>query len=128
MSKFISTSFTLLSSLLNKNQEVISCAEHSKLKKEYHYEGIQELLKKPLSKKEQKELEAEQKKKIVQTEYEFRQEKDKTLKEHFSIYTNKEKRNMAILQALNDGYGQAEIGRYLNITASAIAKVRNKYE
>ena len=120
--------FTLLSSLLNKNQEVIPCAQHSKLKKEYHYEGMQELLEKPLSKKEQKELEAEQKRKIVQTEHEYRQEKNKTLKEHFSNYANKEERNMTILQALDDGYGQAEIGRYLNITASAIAKVRNKYE
>ncbi len=119
--------FTLLASLLNKNQEVISCARHSKLKKEYHYEGVQELLEKPLDKKEQKELEAEQKRKILQTEYEFRQEKDKTLEEHFVKYTNKEERNIAILQALDDGYGQAEIGRYLNLTASAIAKVRDKY-
>ncbi|MEA3419828.1 MAG: helix-turn-helix domain-containing protein [Campylobacterota bacterium] len=86
------------------------------------------LLEKPLSKKEQKELEAEQKKKIVQTEHEFRQEKEKRLEVHFSNYANKEERNAAILQALSDGYGQAEIGRYLNITASAIAKVRNKYE
>jgi hypothetical protein len=26
------------------------------------------------------------------------------------------------------GYGQAEVARYLNITASAIAKVRKKFE
>jgi hypothetical protein len=28
---------------------------------------------------------------------------------------------------LDDGYGQAEVARYLNITASAIAKVRKKF-
>ena len=91
------------------------CANHSKLKKEYHYEGMQE-------------LESKQKKKITQTEHEFKQEKDKTLKEHFTSYTNKKERNLAILQALDDGYKQAEIGGYLDITASAIAKVRDKYE
>ncbi len=51
--------------MLNKEQDVVSCAKHSKLKKEYHLEGIQELLEKPLNKKEQEEREAEQKKKIV---------------------------------------------------------------
>jgi len=120
--------YTLLATLLNKDQVVIPCANHSKLKKEYHYEGIQNLLEKPLNKQEQKELEDEQKKKITQTEHEFKQEKGKTLKEHFISYKNIEERNLAILQALDDGYRQAEIGRYLNITASAIAKVRDKYE
>ena len=40
---------------------MIPCTKHSKLKKEYHYEGIQELLEKPLNKKEQQALENEQK-------------------------------------------------------------------
>jgi predicted nucleic acid-binding protein len=67
--------FTLLATILNKEQNIISCAKHSKLKKEYHYEGIQELLETPLNKKEQKALEDEQKKKIVQKEHEFKQVK-----------------------------------------------------
>jgi hypothetical protein len=29
---------------------------------------------------------------------------------------------------LDDGYGQAEVTKYLNITASAVAKVRKKFE
>ena len=32
------------------------------------------------------------------------------------------------MEALYNGYGQAEVGRYLKITASAIAKVRKKFE
>jgi len=32
------------------------------------------------------------------------------------------------MKALEDGYRQAEVARYLNITASAIAKVRRKFE
>jgi len=32
------------------------------------------------------------------------------------------------MKALDDGYGQAEVARYLELTASAIAKVRRKFE
>ncbi|MEA3417985.1 MAG: transposase [Campylobacterota bacterium] len=115
--------FTLLAALLNKNQELISCAKHSKLKKEYHYESIQEMLSRPLSKKEQKELEAEQKKKIVQTEHEFRQEKDKMLAQHFEKAKDLTARNLAIMSALDDGYKQAEIARYLSVSTSMISKI-----
>jgi len=116
--------FTLLATLLNTNQELISCAIHSKLKKEFHHEGIRELLETTLSKKELKELEAEQKKKIVQTEHEFRQEKEKTLQEHFKDVQELTKRNLSIMSALEDGYKQAEVARYLELTPSAVAKVR----
>jgi hypothetical protein len=34
----------------------------------------------------------------------------------------------SIVEALNDGYRQAEVARYLKITASAIAKIRKKIE
>jgi len=50
---------------------------------------VRELLERPLNKKEQKELEREQKRKIVQTEHEFRQEKEKRLEEHFRSYADK---------------------------------------
>ena len=115
--------FTLLATLLNKEQEVIHCAKHSKLKKEYHHEGIQELLEKPLSNKEQKELEAEQKKKIVQTEHEFRQTKEITLEKHFQNSIDLSSRNTAIIKALDDGYGQAEIARYLDVSAALVSHV-----
>ncbi|MEA3492535.1 MAG: hypothetical protein U9R27_11610 [Campylobacterota bacterium] len=115
--------FTLLATLLNNHQEVIPCAVHSKLKKEYHYEGIQELLEKPLSKKEQKELEAEQKKRITQEEHSFRQSKETTLEMHFINSADTASRNSAILRALEDGYGQADIARYLGISAALISYV-----
>ena len=115
--------FTLLATLLNNDQEVIKCAEHSKLKKEYHYEGIQELLEKPLSKQEQKELELEQKKKIVQTEHEFKQSKEISLEKHFEKNNNIQERNTAIIKALEDGYGQAEIARYLNVSSALVSYV-----
>ena len=115
--------FTLAATLLNANQEVIPCAQHSKLKKEIHHEGVQELLAKALSKKELKELEAEQKKKIIRSEHEFTQEKSITLEEHFENTEDIPSRNSAILSAIDNGYTQAEISRYLNVSAALISKV-----
>ena len=115
--------FTLLATMLNKEQDVISCAKHSKLKKEYHYEGMQELLEKPLNNKEQKELEAEQKKKIIEKEHEFKQTKEKTLDTHFANNKNLPSRNTAILEALKDGYTQGEVARHLNVSAALVSHV-----
>ena len=118
--------YTLLATLFNKHQEIIPCAEHSKLKKEYHHEGIQDLMEKPLSKKEQKELETEQKKKIIQEEHEFRQTKELTLKEHFRDTKELGRRNSAIMTALNDGYTQGEVARYLGLSPAMVSKVFRK--
>lgn len=115
--------FTLLATLLNKEQDVISCAKHSKLKKEYYHKGIQELLEQVLSKKEQQELEEEQKKKIVEKEYEFKQIKETPLKQHFKNSNDLPSRNSAILKALKDGYTQGEIARYLDVSAALVSHV-----
>ena len=115
--------FTLLASILNKEQVVIDCAKHSKLKKEYHHEGVQELLERPLNKKEQQELETQQKKPIVQDKHEFRQTKEKTFEKHFADSTEIASRNSAIIKALNDGYTQGEIARYLDLSTAMISKV-----
>jgi len=120
--------FTLLATVLNNNQEVIPCAEHSQIKKEIEYEGIREHLEMALTEGELKELEIRQKRKIVQKEHRYGYDREKRLEEHFGDYTNKEERNIAVMKALDDGYGQAEVGRYLKITASAIAKVKKKFE
>ena len=107
---------------------MIPCAEHSQIKKEIGYEGIREHLEMVLTEGELKELEIRQKKKIVQKEHNYGYDREKTLEEHFGNFKNREERNSAIMEALDDGYGQAEVARYLNITASAIAKVRKKFE
>ena len=115
--------FTLLATMLNKEQKVISCAKHSKLKKEYHHEGIQELLEKPLNKKEQRELEIEQKKPIIQKEHEFKQAKKITLENYFINVKEIELRNLAIIEALKDGYTQGEVVRYLSLSTALISKI-----
>ncbi|WP_373033126.1 transposase [Sulfurovum sp.] len=115
--------FTLLATQLNSNLDVIACAKHSKLIKELEEEGIQELLETELRLQELKELEIEQKKKIIHTEHEFRQEKEKTLQEHFKKAEELSKRNSAIIDALNDGYKQAEVARYLHLSPAAVSKI-----
>ncbi|HHC11315.1 MAG TPA: hypothetical protein ENK79_01615 [Campylobacterales bacterium] len=120
--------FTLLGTVLNSYLEVIPCAKHSQIKKEIEYEGIREYLEMELTEGELKELEIRQKKKIVQKEHKYGYDKEKTLQEHFGDFKSKEERNRGVIEALNDGYGQAEVARYLGISASAIAKVRKKFE
>ena len=115
--------YTLLATLLNPKLELIPCAKHSKLRKELHYEGVQELLERKLSKKELDELKAEEKKKIEQTEYGYRQNKRKTLKEHFKNCQDIQERNSAILKALDDGYTQGEVARYLGLSSAMVSKI-----
>ena len=115
--------YTLLATLLNPKLELIPCAKYSKLKRELHYEGVQELLERKLSKKELDELKAEEKKKIEQTEYGYRQIKRKKLKEHFENYQDIQERNSAILKALDDGYTQGEVARYLGLSSAMVSKI-----
>ena len=119
--------FTLLATLLDSEREIIPCAEYSQLRKEIEYEGIREHLEMALSEQELKALEIRQKKKIVQKEHQYGYDREKTLEEHFGNFTSKEDRNRAIMEALEDGYRQVELAEYLNITASAVAKVRKKF-
>ena len=84
---------------------------------------MQELLEKPLNNKEQKELEAEQKKKIIEKEHEFKQTKEKTLDTHFKNNKNLPSRNSAILEALKDGYTLGEVARYLGVSAALVSHV-----
>ena len=119
--------FTLLATVLRDDLEVIACAKHSQIKMEIAYERIREYLELSFTKQELKELETRQKKKIVQKENSYGHNKEKTLYEHFGEFETKDERNIAIMNTLNDGYNQAEVARYLNLSASAIAKIRKKF-
>ena len=115
--------FTLVATIVHNNQEVIACAKHSKLKNEIEYKGIQEYLEITLSKKELIQLQKEQNKKPIKTEYGFRYEKSITLQEHFNQCKTKQHRNSAIIDAIEDGYKQSEISSYLELSSSAISKI-----
>lgn len=113
----------ILPQLVKTNQEVIECAKYSKLKSEIEHEGIQEHFEMALTKKERKELEKEQNKKPIKTEYGYKYAKDKTLREHFNVCETKQQRNDVIISAIKDGYKQIEIAKYLKLSNSAISKI-----
>jgi len=112
-----------LATILNDKQETIECAKHSKLKNEIEYEEIQEHLEIKLTSKELKELEKEQKRKIIKTEHGYRYGKEKSLKKHFKDCKTRMKRNRAILTAIEDDYKQVEVARYLGINDSTVSKI-----
>ncbi len=115
--------FTLLATVINNKQKVIPCAKHSKLKNEIEYDGIQEQLEIILSEKELRALKKEQNRKVTKLEYDYKYEKEKTLNEHFKDAKSKEKRNVAILIAIDDDYKQVEIAEYLSISSSTVSKI-----
>jgi len=73
--------------------------------------------------KERKELEKEQNKKPIKTEYGYKYAEDKILREHFNICKTKQQHNDAIINAIEDGYKQIEVAKYLKLSNSAISKI-----
>ena len=115
--------FTLLATVINSNQTPIECASHSRLKREIEYEGIREHLEMRLTQEELNKLQKEQNRKVIKTEHEYRYTKEKSLKEHFANCSTKDERNRAIINAIEDGYKQVEVARFLSISDSAVSKV-----
>ena len=80
-------------------------------------------MEKALNKKEQKALEDEQRKPMIENEHEFKQIKEMSLESHFSNIEDIPSRNSAILKALDDGYTQGEVSRYLGLSTAMVSKV-----
>jgi len=114
--------YTLCATLLNK-QEPISCALHSIVLEQLSYEGIQEMLEVALSDDELKILEEIQKQKTISIDDKRTYAYHKMLTEHFGDIKTKSERNVAIVAALDDGYTQAEIAKYLKLSRSAVSKI-----
>jgi len=49
--------------------------------------------------------------------------KSKELSEYFTNKKDKIERNSAIIQAIEDGYTQAEVARYIDLSRSALSKI-----
>lgn len=119
--------FTMLATLLNPELQVIECAQHSQLKELISEEGILEHLELELTPDELEYITKEQKRKIEIKEHELKLHQSKTLEEHFEIEEGKAERNMAIINAIDDGYTQAAIAKHLDISTSAISKIVKKW-
>jgi DNA-binding NarL/FixJ family response regulator len=76
-----------------------------------------------LNEEELGKLKKEQNRKILVKEHEYKYEKDKTLKVHFSEAITKKERNLVMIEAIEDGYKQVEIARYLGISSSTVSKI-----
>lgn len=116
--------FTLIGSIVNENIDTIVCCYNSKLKNEL--DDIKEYLSLPLNKQELKLLKDEQKKKIIKNNNNLTYEKSKTLNEYFNNIKTIKQRDDNIILAINDGYKQSEISRYLNLSDSMVSKVFRK--
>ena len=112
-----------MATVINSNQTPIECASHSRLKREIEYEGIREHLEMRLTQEELNKLQKEQNRKVIKTEHEYRYTKEKSLEEHFANCSTKDERNRAIINAIEDGYKQVEVARFLSISDSAVSKV-----
>jgi len=115
--------FTLLATVLQNNLNVIECAKHAQLRELLKEDGILEHLEISLNNKELQELKQEQARKIDIKEHELKLNKLKSIEEHFNIDNE---RNSAIVNAIDDGYTQASIAKYLGLSTSTVSKIVKK--
>jgi REP element-mobilizing transposase RayT len=113
--------FTLLGTIINTNLSIVPCALNSRLKNEL--KDIKDYLSIKFTKKELKGLQDEQKKIIIRENNIIIQEKSKTLKEHLNDTKDLIQRNKGIINAIEDGYKQSEIAKYLKVSPAMISKV-----
>ncbi len=112
-----------LGSVIANRKIPITCTEHSKLLEELDYENIQEMIGVELNDDELKILEEIQKQKVITTDKVNRPAYVKTLEEHFENAN----RNDAIMTALDDGYTQAGVAKFLGVSRSLVSKIVTSY-
>lgn len=119
--------YTLGATVVNRD-EIIPCAQDSKLISELEYENIQEIIGVKLNEDDLEILNKIQEQKVVVDEKSVKLAYSKTLDAHFKEAGTKAKRNSAIINALKDGYTQAKIAKQLGLSRSLISKVvKSKY-
>ena len=114
--------YTLASSLINK-QEIIICAKDSKMIKELEYENIQDIVGVKLTEDDLQILSELNNQKVIKKDNKNSYAYSKSLDEHFSKVKTKSSRNIAIVNALDDGYTQSQISHHLGLSKSLISKV-----
>jgi len=115
-----------LGSVIANGVTPVACCLRSKLLAELDYENIQEMIGIKLNDEELKTLEKIKHQKIIQKENANRQAYAKSLEVHFEVFNTKEERNTLILEALDDGYTQIEIAKYLGVSRSLVSKIVRK--
>jgi REP element-mobilizing transposase RayT len=108
-----------LGSVIANRQTPVPCTKKSKLLAELDYENIQEMIGVSLDEDATKQLEEIQKQKSVVRDGVNKTVNIKTIEEHFKSV----ERNDGINDAFDDGYTQAKIAEYLNVSRSLISKL-----
>ena len=108
-----------LGSVIANRQTPVPCTKKSKLLAELDYENIQEMIGVSLDEDATKQLEEIQKQKSVVRDGVNKTVNVKTIEEHFISV----ERNDGIKDAFDDGYTQAKIAAYLNVSRSLISKL-----
>ena len=108
-----------LGSVIANRQTPVPCTKKSKLLAELDYENIQEMIGVSLDEDATKQLEEIQKQKSVVRDGVNKTVNVKTIEEHFVSV----ERNDGIKDAFDDGYTQAKIAAYLNVSRSLISKL-----
>jgi REP element-mobilizing transposase RayT len=99
------------------------CCEESILVKDFDMKTLNEFLGEPITDKELEYIKSKAKQKIIKQENGIKISQSKQFEEHFYDVATKQDRNMAIINAHLDGYSQASIATYLNLSKSLISKV-----
>lgn len=115
-----------LSYLIFNDQVYYPCCSESILFKEFDINTLNDFLGEPINDKELKYL--QEKEKVYKEDNVVKFKQSKHFDEHFDDVLTKQDRNIAILNAYDDGYPQIEIAKYLNVSTSLISKViKNGY-
>lgn len=112
-----------LSYLLFNNKIYYPCCNDSILIKEFDIKTLNEFLGEPISEKELEYLKSKAKQKIHKEDNEIKISQSKQFQEHFYDTSTKLDRNLAILNAYEDGYTQISIANYLKLSTSLVSKV-----
>ncbi|HHD72662.1 MAG TPA: hypothetical protein ENL02_01910 [Epsilonproteobacteria bacterium] len=115
--------YTLLAALFQKQGGLVPCTAGSKLNAEVNDKEALERLKTPLSRQEIKVLKTWQKNPVTADGKRPRQTKTISLHSLFKACTELPKRNEAILRALENGYTQGEVARYIGISSAMVSKI-----
>ena len=119
----VSTYPYTLSSLIFNDKPYYPCCNDSILLKEFDIKTLNEFLGEPISDKELEHLKIKEKQKIYKEDNNIQIRQSKQFEEHFYDTITKQDRNLAILNAYDDGYSQVSISKYLNLSTSLVCKV-----
>lgn len=114
--------YTLAAAILNRRHG-IPCTEQSMLRRQFTSQTMLEHLEVALSDEELETMVKEETRKIAIEDGSVKMAYTQTLEEHFEDVESKQDRNLAIINAIEDGYTQSSIAAYANVSTSAISKI-----